>query len=80
MKKLLAEYKMGNGISFFIPCMPEEQTPEQQVNEAIEDIHALADSINEEFENGADEAERFYDYMRNGEESLLREQENHFPL
>jgi hypothetical protein len=60
----LIEYKSHpSGPSFFIP-----------VNEAQKIIE---DDI--EVENGNDEAERFDNWMRNGEESLLREMEADFP-
>jgi hypothetical protein len=39
----------------------------------------IREDVKPELEHGSDEAERFNEWMRNGEESLLREMEAEFP-
>lgn len=62
----MAEYTLG-GISFFIPYDNED--------DFLKDITPAQDE--EELENGSEEAARFEHWMRNGEESLLRELERY---
>ena len=60
----IIEYKgHPSGPSFFIPVNESQKIIEEDI----------------EVENGLDEAEKFNEWFRNGEESLLREMESDFP-